>query len=260
MADTSIPQPCQPTHPERPPESRRRSRHRGLGSLTKPFGDSASGRQAGQNVVVLGLGRFGTGLALELMESGCEVLGVDVREDTVQSLNGLLTHVVRADTTSEEAMRQLSVHEADRVVVSIGGTLEASILTTSLMIRFGIENIWAKANNESHETILRQLGVRHVVHPERDMGRRLAHLVRVSMEDYVEVEPGFVIVRTGVPRDYVGQELRTTLFREKLGVSVVAVKDQGRWLYPDRHYVLQADDTLLVAGPTRKAEAFAEKR
>lgn len=142
---------------------------------------------AGQSVVVLGLGRFGEGLALELMSSGCEVLGID-----------------------------------------------------------------------AHETILRQLGVEHVVHPERDMGRRLAHLVRVSMEDYVEVEPGFVIVRTGVPHQYVGRELAQTRMRAERGVSVVAVKDQGRWLYPDRDYVLQQGDTLLVAGPTGKAEAFAQ--
>lgn len=210
--------------------------------------------------MVLGLGRFGTGLALELMDSGCEVLGIDAREAPVQALNGLLTHVVRADTTSEEAMRQLSVHEADRVVVAIGGDLAGSILTTSLMIRFGIETIWAKANDESHETILRQLGIEHVVHPERDMGRRLAHLVKVSMEDYVEVEPGFVIVRTGVPAQYVGQELAQTRLRAERGVSVVAVKDHGHWLYPDRDYVLHHDDTLLVAGPTAKAEAFAQLR
>ncbi|MFC4429948.1 potassium channel family protein [Citricoccus alkalitolerans] len=124
--------------------------------------------------------------------------------------------------------------------------------------RFGIENIWAKANDDAHETILRQLGIQHVVHPERDMGRRLAHLVRISMEDYVEVEPGFSIVRTGVPQRYVGRELAEFRLRAERGVSVVAVKDQGEWIYPDRDYILQADDTLLVAGPTRKAEAFAQ--
>lgn len=236
------------------------TRHRAGGIFPHPFARSGADQSAGQLVVVLGLGRFGTGLALELMESGCEVLGIDVREEPVQALNGLLTHVVRADTTSEEAMRQLSVHEADRVVVAIGGHLADSILTTSLMIRFGVGTIWAKANDESHETILRQLGVEHVVHPERDMGRRVAHLVRISMEDYVEVEPGFVIVRTAVPQQYVGQELGQTRLRAERGVSVVAVKDHGHWLYPDRDYVLHQDDTLLVAGPTRKAEAFAQLR
>lgn len=248
------------TDPRDPARSKpqRWTRHRVVGTFTHPFTGPASTRPAGQTVVVLGLGRFGAGLALELMESGCEVLGIDIREQPVQALNGQLTHVVRADTTSEEAMRQLSVHEADRVVVAIGTHLAASILTTSLMIRFGIDNIWAKANDDAHETILRQLGVQHVVHPERDMGRRLAHLVRISMEDYVEVEPGFAIVRTGVPQRYVGRELAETRLRAERGVSVVAVKDQGEWIYPDRDYLLQADDTLLVAGPTRKAEAFAQ--
>ena len=70
-------------------------------------------------VAVLGLGRFGSGVALELMESDCHVLGVDADAEAVQALNGRLTHVVRADSTAEEAMRQLSVHEMDHVVVAI---------------------------------------------------------------------------------------------------------------------------------------------
>ncbi|MFJ4624828.1 potassium channel family protein, partial [Streptomyces sp. NPDC088812] len=119
-------------------------------------------------VAVLGLGRFGSGVALELMESDCHVLGVDADAEAVQALNGRLTHVVRADSTAEEAMRQLSVHEMDHVVVAIGGDLADSILTVSLMRRFGTHQLWAKANDDRHGEILRQLGVEHVVHPERD--------------------------------------------------------------------------------------------
>ena len=87
-------------------------------------------------VVVIGLGRFGTSLALELMAAGTEVLGIDSDEEIVQSLNGRLTHVVRTDSTNEEALRQLAVHEFDRAVVAIGSDIQASILTTSLLIRF----------------------------------------------------------------------------------------------------------------------------
>mgnify|MGYP002758135472 FL=1 len=146
-------------------------------------------------VAVLGLGRFGSGVARELMESDCHVLGVDADAEAVQALNGRLTHVVRADSTDEEAMRQLSVHEMDHVVVAIGGDLADSILTVSLMRRFGTHQLWAKANDDRHGEILRQLGVEHVVHPERDMGRRVAHLVSTSFQDFVEVEPGLAMVR-----------------------------------------------------------------
>ncbi len=92
-------------------------------------------------VVVIGLGRFGSALALELMAGGSEVLGIDGDPDVVQSLNGQLTHVVRADSTKDEALRQLAVPDFRYAVVGIGSNVEASILTASLLLSFGIEHI-----------------------------------------------------------------------------------------------------------------------
>ncbi|KPC67981.1 potassium transporter, partial [Streptomyces sp. NRRL WC-3753] len=111
------------------------------------------------SVVVIGLGRFGRALALELVDEDTEVLGIDESAEVVQALSGHLTHAVRADSTKEDALRQLGVHEFDRAVVAIGTDLEASILTASLLISFGIENVWAKAISEAHGRILTQLGV-----------------------------------------------------------------------------------------------------
>jgi trk system potassium uptake protein len=89
-------------------------------------------------VAVIGLGRFGRALALELESGGTEVLGIDANSELVQSLSGQLTHLVVADSTKEEALRQLSVHEFEQVVVGIGSDIEASILTTSLVLGFGV--------------------------------------------------------------------------------------------------------------------------
>ena len=83
------------------------------------------------SVAVIGLGRFGSALALELVVTDTEVLGIDMDEELVQTHNGQLTQVVRADSTKQEALRQLAVHEFDRVVVAIGGNVSASILTCS---------------------------------------------------------------------------------------------------------------------------------
>ena len=111
------------------------------------FGDQGYTRRIAEadSVAVIGLGRFGRSLALELMAGGTEVLGVDIREDNVQSLNGQLTQVVRADPTKPEVLRQLSIDQFDRVVVAIGGNLEASILTSSALLAMGLPSIWAKA-------------------------------------------------------------------------------------------------------------------
>ncbi len=226
------------------------------------FGGTDPARVASaQSVAVIGLGRFGQSLALELMANGTEVLGIDGSEDIVQSLNGKLTHVVTADATREETLRQLSVPDFERVVVAIGSDVQASILATSLLLRFGIREIWAKAVSDAHGAILEQIGVKHVIYPEKEMGRRVAHLVRGSMQDYIEIGDGFAIVKTTPHSSIVGIPLGETRIRAQHGVTITAVKRANEpWTYATTDTVLHADDTILVTGPTLKAEAFSQIR
>lgn len=195
------------------------------------------------------------------MKSGIDVLGIDAREDVVQALDGQLTHVVRADSTKDEALRQLGVPEYDRAVVGIGSHLESSILTTSLLLRYGDIEVWAKAISDEHGQILDQLGVPHVIYPEHDMGRRVAHLVRGSVQDYVEFEDGFVMVKTSPPARYVGVPIATTDIRPRHRVTVVARRPRGgQWSYASNDTRLETDDTIIVAGQVHDAEAFSRMR
>lgn len=211
--------------------------------------------------MVIGLGRFGGALALELMATGTEVLGIDADEEIVQSLNGVLTQVVRADTTREEALRQLAVHEFDRAVVAIGSDVQASILTSSILLSFQIPHVWAKATGEAHGRILEQLGVGHVIYPEAEMGKRVAHLVRGAALDYIEVDSGYALIKMGPNRVLTGRRLGDTDLRKKHGVTVMAVFREGyEWCNADADTVVQNGDTILVAGPTKRAEAFGQLR
>lgn len=211
------------------------------------------------SVVVIGLGRFGRALALELVDEHTEVLGIDEDAELVQQLSGSLTHVVRADSTKEDALRQLAVHEFNRAVVAIGTDLEASILTASLLVSFGIEDVWAKAISEAHGRILTQIGVHHVVYPEHDMGQRVAHLVRGRMLDYIEFEDDFAMVKTDPPTDIIGKRLADSTVRSRYGVTVVAIKRPGEgFTYATADTVVRADDTIIVAGRTRQTERFSE--
>lgn len=219
---------------------------------------SAGAGDKASSVVVIGLGRFGGSLALELEAQGTEVLGIDASEDIVQSYNGRLTHVVRADSTKEEALRQLSVHEFDRAVVGIGSDIEASILTTSRILKFQRPQIWAKAISEPHAEILGQLGVEHVIRPEHDMGRRVAHLVLGSILDYVEFEDDFVMVRTSPPAAARDRPLGVLGLRDKFGITIVAVKRPGGvWGHTTAQTVLYDDDQIIVQGSKTKAERFS---
>jgi len=223
------------------------------------FGQREPARMAEEaSVVVIGLGRFGSALALELMASGTEVLGIDGDEEIVQAHNRLLTHVVRADSTKEETLRQLSVPEFSSVVVAIGGDIQANILTASLLIKMGIPNIWAKAVSEPHGEILRQLGVKHVIYPEKDMGKRVAHLVRGVMQDYIDIGEDFALVKTAPPQEILDKPLSLTKVRTVHGVTVTAFHRAGQgWSYATMETVIEEGDIILVAGRTERVESFS---
>jgi trk/ktr system potassium uptake protein len=214
---------------------------------------------AHRQFIVIGLGRFGGGLAETLVGLGHEVLGVDADPKTVQDFAGMLTHVVEADSTSEAAMRQLGAGEFETAVVAIGTDIEASILTTSVLADLGAPRIVAKAVTAAHGRILERVGAHRVVFPERDMGIRVGHSLAGSMLDYFELDPGFAIVETTVPRALVGKTLAEAEVRQRYGVTVVYVKPAGgSFTYATPDTVAREGDILVVAGEKARAEAFGE--
>jgi trk system potassium uptake protein TrkA len=211
-------------------------------------------------VLVIGLGRFGSSLALELTRSGVEVLAVDHDPDLVQRFAGRLERVVAADTTDPDALAELGAADFMRVVVAIGADQQASILTASLLADLGVPNIWAKALSPQHARILERVGANHVISPEHDMGQRVAHLVSGSLLDYVEIEDGWVMARAKPPKDLVGKELGATRLRTDRRVTVVGVKPAGsdRFTHAESSTVLAYGDDILVMGAPADVERFAD--
>jgi trk system potassium uptake protein TrkA len=211
-----------------------------------------------RSVAVIGLGRFGRSLALELMSEGAEVLGIDVEDRLVQSMSGRLTHVVSADSTSEEALRQLSVHEFRKVVVGIGTDIEASILTTSVLVDMCVPHIWAKAISQSHARILAKVGAHHVVRPEHDMGKRVAHLIRGAMLDYIEFDDGYAMAKTASPSWMWNMSLGASEARRKYGVTIVAIKRMGvDFTYATAETMVKRGDVVIVSGTQQNVESFS---
>ncbi|ASR38455.1 potassium transporter [Prauserella marina] len=216
-------------------------------------------RRQSHRVVVIGLGRFGSSLAIELVRGGSEVLGIDNNPRLVQKLADELTHTAIADTTDVEALTQLGVPEFQRAVVGIGNDIEASILTTSVLSDFAIPSIWAKAISRQHGRILERVGAHHVVLPEHDMGERVAHLVTGRMLDYIEFEDDYALVKTLAPAEAIGRPLGETKVRAKYGVTVVGIKRPGTgFTYATPETVVNADDILIVAGERDRVENFAD--
>ncbi|MGN9839750.1 potassium channel family protein [Nonomuraea sp. H19] len=210
-------------------------------------------------VVVIGLGRFGSSLALELVRRGTEVLAIDHRPKVVQSLTGHLTQIVTADSTDLDALRQLGVPDFRRAVCAIGSDIEASILTSSLLVELEIDDIWAKAISRQHGQILERLGVQHVVFPEHDMGERVAHLISGRLLDYMQVDEHFAMAKIRPPKDYVGIELGRSGLRRKHGVTIVAVKPSNEeFTYATADTELAYGDVIIVSGSPEQVERFAE--
>ena len=212
-------------------------------------------------VVVIGLGRFGSALAIELVREGVEVMAIDSHRDIVQRMAGKLTHVVTADSTDMEALRELGVQEFRRAVVAIGSDMQSSILTTSLLVELGIPDIWAKALTEQHGRILERVGAHHVVFPEHEMGQRVAHTVQGKMLDYIEMDADFAMIKLVAPRSLIGVPLNQSPLRKKYRITVVAVKHANGddFTYATAETALREGDVIYVFGRTEQIEKFSSE-
>jgi trk system potassium uptake protein TrkA len=209
-------------------------------------------------IVVLGLGRFGGSLAAELMRRDWEVLGIDASTQIVQTYADRLSHTAIANTTDEDSLRQLGVHDMTHAVVGIGTDIEASILTTGLLADLGVPNIWAKAINRQHASILHRVGAHHVVLPEHEMGERVAHLVTGHILNFIEFEDDYALVKTIAPEVALNKTLADSALRAKYGITVVSIKRPGEeFTYATADTTVYAGDVLIVAGRTSNVEAFS---
>lgn len=217
-------------------------------------------RKTGETILVIGLGRFGTAVASSLVRMGHEVLGVDEDAARVQEMADSLTHVLQADCTSPEALRQIGIGDFKTAVIAIGSDLEASVLTALAVIEAGVPTIWAKATNERHGKILKGIGVRNVVYPEARMGQMVAHILTGKMMDFVEFDDHFALVKTRAPADLVGLTLEEAQVRQQHGVTIIGVKRPDQpFTYAQASTTVQKDDVLIVLGETAMVERFAAR-
>jgi len=216
------------------------------------------GRNHEDSVLVIGLGRFGGSIAGTLERLGHEVLAVDANLELVQEWAGRLQHVTQVDATNESAMRQLGADQFDIAVVGIGDNIEASLLSTGVLLDIGVPQVWAKAITPAHGRILERSGAGHVIYPERDAGERTAHLLTGRLMDYIEFDDGFAIVKMRAPREAIGRTLGEAALRTKYGVTIVGVKRAGQdFTHAVPETRVERGDLLIVSGPSHLIEKFA---
>lgn len=199
---------------------------------------------------VIGLGRFGGSICEELSMEGMKVLAIDSSELKVNEFKNIASHAVIADATEENTLTELGVENVDHVIVAIGDDIQASILTTVILVDMDVKKITVKAQNDYHEKILKKIGAHHVVHPERDMGKRLAHsLISSNILDYLELSEDYSMVEVWAGRKMLGKTLVELNIRAKFGCNVVAIKREKEMnVSPMADYKIQDGDVLIVIG------------
>lgn len=202
-----------------------------------------------QQIAVIGLGRFGTGVALTLANAGHDVLGADVEESCVQYVADALTEAIQMDIMDEASVRELGLQEYDAVVLALGD-MEASIIGSMVLMEIGCENIFVKAASELHARILKKIGVKHIVQPERDSGIKLAHTIMGdALMDHIDLSPEYGIVELAILPTWAGKTLKELDIREAFGLNVLAIKrEKDLILSPEGKEMLKGNDKLIVIG------------
>lgn len=207
---------------------------------------------------VIGLGRFGSSLAKELVALGYEVLGIDKKDEIAEEMSEHLTHTVVADTTDEEVLRSIGIRNFDCVVVAIGDDIQGSILTIILLKDLGVKMVVAKALSVLHGKVLNKMGVDRVIYPERDMGIRVAHqLVSPNLLDYIELSKNYTIAEISATGKLSGRSLKDLDTRARFGCSIVAInKKDDIIIAPTAEAVVEEGDRLVVIGKNEQIENF----
>jgi trk system potassium uptake protein len=211
---------------------------------------------AGEQVVVIGLGRFGSAVALELERLGHEVLAIDRSEQRVNDIAGDVTHALELDAADEDALRGAGAADFATAIVAISSDAESSIFATMVLKRLGVRNVIAKAGSILHGEILTRAGADRVVFPERETGLRLAHSFSVpNVIDYLDVAPGFGIEKIRAPKSYVGRTLGDLDLKATLGLTPIALRRGSQvFVNPARDERVAEADELILIGRDDKLE------
>ena len=199
---------------------------------------------------VIGMGRFGSSMARQLEANGCKVLAIDRNEKRVNQIAEYVTLAMRVDVTNEDALRELGGRNFDGAVISIGHSLDASVLAAIWAKEQGIGQIIAKAYDDMQGKILTKMGVDKIVYPEREMGVHLANdLAFNNLFDAIELTSEYSITDVSALNGWAGKNLKELKLREKYGVNVIAIKRNGVLLInPPADDPTQKGDVFVILG------------
>ena len=203
-----------------------------------------------KNVLLIGLGRFGKHMAMDLNRLGHEVMAVDLNEDRVNEILPYVTNAQIGDSTNEEFLESLGIGNYDLCVVAIGNIFQNSLETTSLLKDMGARLVVSRAERDVQAKFLLRNGADKVVYPERQMAKWAA--IRFTADhilDFIEVDDTHAIFEVEMPRQWVGKTVGQLNIRQKYNINIVAIKrGENINMSISSETTLKEGETLLVIG------------
>lgn len=182
-----------------------------------------------KNILLIGLGRFGRHIALQLSKLGHEVMAVDINEERVNESLPIVTNAQIGDSTNTEFLRSLGIGNFDVCIVTIGGNFQNSLETTSLLKELGAKLVVSRAERDVQEKFLLRNGADEVIYPEKQVANWAAiRYTADHIRDYIEVDEGHAIFEVEVPKGWIGKTVGELDIRRKYSINIMATKENGK--------------------------------
>lgn len=222
---------------------------------------------------VIGLGDFGSRVAIALTEVGGEVIAIDKQEEVIERLKDKVGQAVCADATQEKTLRGLGVAEVDTAVVCVG-EMDASIMATVVLRRMGVGKIIARALSDVHKRVLDEVGASRIIQIEQQMAEQLAEqLLAPHVMEHMTFPGGYTLVEMKTNKEFVHKTIAELEFRKKYGVNIVAIQkrrpaidetgksyiEETTNTHPRPNDIIAEDDVLVLVGGTEQIDQFLEQ-
>lgn len=198
---------------------------------------------------IVGLGRFGYALAMELADCGSELIVIDHDEEKIREIRDVTDNAFVVSNLDKKSLMETGIQNCDVAIVCIGEHMDTSILTTLNLVSLGIPEVIAKATSAEHGIILEKLGA-EVVYPERDMAIRLASRLETAKElDFVQLSEKINVSKIKIPERSVGKTVLQVNLRTRFGLNIIAIENNDNVIdLVEPNYVFQRDDILFLSG------------
>lgn len=220
-------------------------------------------------VAVIGLGTFGAKTAVRLFEKGAEVLAIDSNPELVDRLKDRVSHAICIDVTQEKSLRAVNISDVDTAVVAIGDNIEMSIMAVAMLRKLGVGRIVARATNQLHEHVLREIGASEIIKVEEEMGEIVASKIAAPhvLQRY-NFAAGYSIVELRLGKAFEGKTLVESQIRQNYSLNIVAlqkrvpyISEEGKASFrvvindsPLPMDVIEADDIVVLVGSEKNLD------